>query len=147
MKRLASYSSVPGWRAALERANSPMTSCDPFCGTKSTDGVMVDPSAFTMTSTSPSLKLAMQEKVVPKSMPTAVTGGLGIMCWSEAASSTTIRLKKMAHSEAASIVLLERWRLPSRGADVPPSHAVGHARSPVSSPLLLTLGGVAGGGA
>ena len=90
MKRLASYSSVPGMVAAVGRARSPTkasTASVPLLeGTKTTDGVIDCPAELGITTISPSSKTATHEKVVPRSMPTHVAGGLGIIFCTAAAA-------------------------------------------------------------
>jgi hypothetical protein len=97
MKRLASYSSVPGMVAAVGRARSPTkasTALVPLLeGTKTTDGVIDCPAELGITTISPSSKTATHEKVVPRSIPTQVTGGAGSICCTAAASSTRTAMR------------------------------------------------------
>mmetsp|Transcript_23935 Transcript_23935/g.52329 ORF Transcript_23935/g.52329 Transcript_23935/m.52329 type:complete len:217 (+) Transcript_23935:956-1606(+) len=108
MKRLASYSSVPGCLAAVPRASAPTTTLSPSDVTKSTDGVIEEPALFGITLISPSSKTATQLNVVPRSIPTAVAGGLGSICWIDAAKRMVKRPMKMKISFEVSIIQLRQ---------------------------------------
>ena len=62
-----------------------------------TDGVIERPEGLLMTVTSPSSNTAMHEKVVPRSMPMHVGGGLGsIFCTAAARRMVTAKLERGA---------------------------------------------------
>ena len=62
-------------------------------GAKMTDGVIERPEGLLMTVTSPSSNTAMHEKVVPRSMPMHVGGGLGsIFCTAAARRMVTAKI-------------------------------------------------------
>src|SRR5882757_868519 len=85
MNRFAEVMVPLGLRIDWRRASCP-TSRSPSSEKATTDGVVLDPSAFGTTEGSPPSQTAMTELVVPRSMPTAFAMGISsVATWDRAA--------------------------------------------------------------